>query len=150
MKNPIYKLLIVIIPLLLPISNASELKEIAKEMNNEDIHDWSDRDLETQRKEKVRENDIIINVEIAQKNTDSGFEALIIPSTKRTISSLKKTQALLEKKYNIEDSPLTVEIQSNDDLMGTFVMRVSVNSEDLIEKVQSMGYTGIVLLEEIK
>jgi hypothetical protein len=150
MKKPTYIALPIIIALLAHPSYAENLKDIAKEMNNELIHDWTKIDLEAQRKEKVRESDITINVEIAQRNTDTGFDALIIPSTKRTVSSLRKTKELLEKKYNVENSPITIEMHANDDMLGTFVMRVHVNTEELIEKVQSMGYTGIVLLEEIK
>jgi hypothetical protein len=116
------------------------IQEVISALESNPNTNWEKVNLEALRLHLVEMQDITINVNVAEKNVESGFEAIIMPISRRALRAvgnvLQNHKSMLES-----ETGWHMEVIKTEDVFNITVTTTDVNE---INKIRGLGYIGVM------
>ena len=101
---------------------------------------WEKVNIEALRLHLVEMQDMTINVDVKQQHIDNGFQAVVMPTTNRSVKSLTRVLSGHPAQMKAETG-WDMQVQNND---GVFTLTVTTDNAKDIAKIRGLGYIGVM------
>lgn len=116
------------------------LQEAIVALNADPKTDWKKVNLEALRRHLVAMQDMTLNVEVKQKAIKNGFQAVVVPTTKRAARSLVKVLSAHPAQM-LAETGWDMQVQNNNNV---FTLTVTTKNSSEIDKIRGLGYIGVM------
>lgn len=118
------------------------IQEVIMKLNNDPKTDWTKINIEALRQHLLDMNDMTLHVEvISQKPIPSGLEAIVRPTTDRTVLALERIFKAHPAQLQRETGWKMQVVKNN----GLYILTTTSENPNDTSKIRGLGYIGLMV-----